>query len=181
MIRTIVVFEKEEERIKISEMLEKNGIRVRFICRTGSEAIRSINKMGGGVVVCGFKFPDMSAEELMYELKGKASFLMVAKPARLDMCEDEDAFKLAIPVRGAELSGAVNMLIQLDQQKSRKTIPKRSEDEKLMILRAKEIIMKNNDFSEEEAYSFLQRKSMETASKMSEIAKKIIQEFDENR
>lgn len=178
MIRTVVTFESETNRNTIADMLEKNGISVRYRCRTGAETIRAIKKMGGGVVVCGYKFPDMTAQQLSYDLAESTMFLVVAKSAALEMCDNEEIFKLAMPVHTGELVGSVNMLVQLDQKRSRKSLPKRSPEDEDLIAQAKEILMSVNKMTEEQAHRYIQRKSMETSSKMAETAKLIIMAFE---
>ena len=70
------------------------------------------------------------------------------------------------------------MLIQLDQRRSRRHLPKRSADDESIIRRAKLLIMEKNNMSEEQAYRFIQRRSMETSAKMSDTARLILEAFD---
>jgi response regulator NasT len=83
-----------------------------------------------------------------------------------------------MPVRLGELVGSVNVLIQLDQKRSRAAIPKRSEEDKQLIMKAKELLMEKNGMTEEQAHRYLQKKSMETSSKMTDTAKIILEAFD---
>lgn len=178
MIRTVVAFNNEGVRNSIADTLERNGISIRYRCRTGHEVIRAIKKMGGGVVVCDYKLLDFTAEQLAYELGDIAAFLVISKPQNLELCEHEDVFKLAWPPRTGELTGAVHMLIQLEQRRSQRYLPKRSADDESVIHRAKLVIMEKNNMSEEQAYRFIQRRSMETAAKMSDTARLILEAFD---
>ena len=82
MVRTVVAFESEKDQEAIAGVLEKSGITVRFRCRTGLETIRAVKQMGGGIVVAGYKFPDMTTENLAWQLKDDGvTVLMVAKGA----------------------------------------------------------------------------------------------------
>lgn len=176
MIRTVTAFYRPDTLEAVCSMLERSGIPVRFRCRTGAEAIRAVKKMGGGVVICAYKLPDMTADELAFELRGEAMVLVVAKPAQLDLCEAADIFKIPAPVRTGELCGSVNMLLQLSEQRSR--IPRRSSEEAELVSRAKELLMSRNSMTEEEAHRFLQRRSMETSSKMADTARLILASAD---
>ena len=177
MIRTVVAIENEKLGTLIYDTLEKNSIPVRYRCRNGAETIRAIKKMGGGVVVCGHKLPDMTADTLAFDLRDMASLLIVAKPQQLILCENEDAFRLSVPVKVGEMIGSVNMLLQLDRMRYTKMIPRRSPEDLKLILRAKELLMTRNNLSEEEAYKCLQRKSMETCMKLTDTSKLIIAAF----
>jgi response regulator NasT len=178
VVRTVVAFNKKEVSDSIAGMLEEAGISVRYRCHSGMEVIRAIKKMGGGVVICNYKLADMTADQMYYELQGIADFLVIAKPAYLELCENEGLFKLPMPVRLGELVGSVNVLIQLDQKRSRAAIPKRSEEDKQLIMKAKELLMEKNGMTEEQAHRYLQKKSMETSSKMTDTAKIILEAFD---
>ena len=74
MFRTVVAFDSENAINGVSEILEKAGITVRYRCRTAAAVVRAINTMGGGVVICGFRFPDGTADTLAEDLGNKALF-----------------------------------------------------------------------------------------------------------
>lgn len=175
MVRTVVAFEKDESRDKIADMLERAGITVRYRCRSGAEALRAVKTMGSGVVVCGHKLTDMSAGRLAHELRGMAKFLVLAKQSQLELMDDPDIFKLPIPISSAELRGSVNILIQLDEITARAQTPQRSEEEREMIGRAKELLMESRGFTESEAHRYLQKRSMETGTKLVETARQILE------
>ncbi len=175
MIRTVVAFEKDESRDKIADMLEKTGITVRFRCRSGAEVLRAVKTMGSGVVICGHKLSDMSAGELAHELRGQAKFLILAKQNQLELLDDTDVFKLQIPVSAAELRGSVNILIQLNDISDHARLPRRTEEERHVIEKAKELLMESRGFTEDQAHRYLQRRSMETGVKLAEAARAILE------
>lgn len=178
MVRTVVAFNKQETLDSISSLLEDSGISVRYRCRTGPEVIRAVKKMGGGVVICYYKLLDVMADQIAYELQGIADVLVAAKPVYLDLCENESLFKIPMPIRTGEFIGSVNVLLQLDQKRSKAELPKRSEDDELLIIQAKQLLMDNSGMSEPQAHRYLQKKSMETSSKMTDTAKLILKAFD---
>ena len=178
MVRTVVAFESIVALNGVSDMLEKYGITVRYRCRTAPEAIRGIRTMGGGVVICGYKLGDTTAEQLCYDLGDCAVCLMVAKPFQLDMCENRSVFKLALPIKPSEFIGSVNMLLQLDNRKAQESIGLRSGDEKELISRAKGLLIRQRGMTEAQAHRYLQKRSMETSSKMAVTAKMVIAEFE---
>ncbi len=175
MIRTVVAFEKDESRDKIADMLEKSGVTVRYRCRSGAEVLRAVKTMGSGVVICGHKLTDMPAEHLAHDLRGQAKFLVLAKQSQLELLSDPDIFKLQIPISAAELRGSVNILIQLDEISARAQIPQRSQEEQHMIDRAKEALMEKRGFTEAQAHKYLQKRSMETGTKLAETARLILE------
>lgn len=177
MNRIVVAFESEKSRSRITEMLETSGFPVRAAFRSGAEAKRMIMKMGGGIVVCGHKLPDMTADELIYDLGALALVLVMAKPVFLDMCESPDLFRLTLPTSRQELSGSLRMLMQLDERQQRMTVPQRKDDDRQMIESAKRLLIAREGVTEEQAHRLIQRRSMDTGAKMADTAKKILESY----
>ena len=175
----IVVFEKEKDREAIASLLEKNGLPVRCACRSGQEAIRTAKHLDGAVVICGYKFPDMTAERMSHQLSGSgAAVLMIARGTLLDLVEDDSIFRIPAPFRPAELVGAVRMLVQLSGRGRRASAGMRSEEEKLLINEAKALFMEHTHCTEEEAHRYLQRQSMERSLKLTEVARLVIETYE---
>lgn len=175
----IVAFESEKDREAIASLLEKNGLSVRCACRTGQEAIRAYKQTGNGTIVCGFKFPDMSVQQLAHTLdREDVAILVVAKGTLLDLIEDNSLFRIPAPFRPAELVGAVRMLEQLQHRRGKSSATARTEDEKQLISAAKTLLMEQERFTEEQAHRYLQRQSMETSLKLVEVARLILASYE---
>ena len=104
MERIVVAFSNEEAQRRILRLLESAGCSPAACCASGGEAIRTVRKLGGAVVVCGFKFRDMTASEVAASLRGTAVLLVLASAAHLDFCEGENLFKLPTPAARSEFS-----------------------------------------------------------------------------
>ena len=170
----IVAFEAEENRRRIVDMLESGGIHVGNTCRSGAEVIRIVNKIGGGLVVCGFKLKDMTAADLADNLSGIATLLTIASPMRMQLCDKENVFKLPTPITKSDLMASVRMMSQVEQKYYKTALPGRDPEEEKLIKMAKELLMDRNLMTEEEAHRFIQKRSMNTGSKMVETARVII-------
>lgn len=175
----IVAFESEKDREGIASVLEKNGLFVRCACRTGQEAIRAFKHTGNGTIVCGFKFPDMTAQQMARSLeRDEAAVLIVARGTLLDLIEDDSIFRFPAPFRPAELVGAVRMLEQLQSRRGRPSAQSRTEDEKETIRKAKAALMEHEHFTEDQAHRCLQRQSMETSMKLAETARLVLERYE---
>ncbi len=177
MVRTVIAFPTEKMRTTISEALERGGIDVLCACKSGSEVLRTIKKIGGGVVICAPRLNDMTADDLAYELDDEAFMLVAGRPADLDMCENENVFRIALPAPGAEICGSARILIELDERRKSAMRPVRPIEEKEIIRKAKELVMVRNNFTEDQAYRFLQKRSMETSTPLVDIAKIFLKEL----
>ena len=109
MEKVIVAFENPSVRESVCEMLESGGVARSVPCQSASEVRRLVNMQGIHVVVCGFKFPDGSGEDLYYDLPQHCVMLMIAAQNRLEMCEAEGIFRLPAPVSRGDLLASVRM------------------------------------------------------------------------
>jgi response regulator NasT len=174
MDRIVVAFEGETNQARIKDMLESGGISISRACRSGAEAIRTVKKLGGGIVICSYRLGDMTASELAYDLHRIAMVLAIAPASQMALCENEELFKLPAPVTRSDLLASVRMLTQMQGRYLRMMLPRRSGEEEELVKKAKELLINRNCMTEEEAHRFLQKKSMDTGSKMVDTARMII-------
>lgn len=174
MNRIVVAFPAEAQRARVCEILEGAGIPVRLACRGGAEAIRKVREMGGGIVLCSFHLPDMTAADLAYDVCGEALVLVAAPPEQLSFCTG-DTFRLPTPLSRSELAASVRMLMQLDEQRARAVVPQRTEDERRLVQQAKELLMGRYHITEEEAHRYIQQRSMASGRKMADTARQVLE------
>lgn len=174
MIRTVIAMAEDQLRESVERILLRSGIEIRTSCRSGKEAIRAVRRMDGGIIICSARLTDMTADDLAENLDGSALLLILSHPSESHLAKQDGLFRLQIPVRSGELIGCVRILLQLDEQRAEALIPKRSTEDKAIIERAKQMLMKKNDMTEEEAHRFIQKRSMETSTPMQEISEMIL-------
>ena len=174
MVRTVLAIADEALSESISRIMVKNGIEVRVTCRSGQEAVRAVKRMDGGIVICSARLTDMTADELAETIGKDALFLVLARPHDLDYCDNEDMFRIPLPIRSGELVGCLRILLQLDEHAAAAKIPRRTDEDKEVILQAKQTLIEKNEMTEDQAYRFIQKRSMETSTPMAEVAKMIL-------
>ena len=64
MINIIVVLAKQEDAKGIRSLLMKNGFHVNAVCTTGSQVLSKTDELNDGIVICGYRLPDMMYSEL---------------------------------------------------------------------------------------------------------------------
>jgi response regulator NasT len=173
MNRLIVAFEGDKQCDLVRETLESGGMVPRVVCRTGAEVLRSAHEMGRALIICGFKFPDMTADELAYDLGTTSIVLVIAKNVQLDFLENESLFKLPAPFSRSELLPSVSMLRQL-AEKTMNAPPRRTAGEEALVGEAKAVLMRTG-MTESEAHRYLQRRSMESGERLVSVARRIVQ------
>lgn len=177
MGRIIVAFHGEEARKRILRLLTLEGLEG-VPCTGGAEVLRTVRRLGGAVVICGFCLSDMTADTLAENLRGLALVLVIAKAAYLELCGGENLYKLAAPVSQPEFSSTLRLLLDYESSHLRRPAPRRSEEDQDLIRRAKELLMDVNRMSEEEAHRFLRRRAMDAGIKLEEAARQVAASYD---
>ena len=70
METVVVAFEGEKNGRRLKELLESSGTAACLLCRSADQVKRLVRQQRLTAVVCGYKFPDGTAEELAGELPG---------------------------------------------------------------------------------------------------------------
>lgn len=174
METVIVAFESEKSCKRVRELLENSGTAECIVCRSADQVRRMAGKLGGITVVCGYKFPDGSAESLFEDLPPGCTMLMLAVQSLLDLCRNEDIVKLASPVARGDLTASVRLLLQAGRRPERVIRPRRSTEEQALIRQAKQMLMERHGMTEEQAHRFLQKKSMDSGAKLIQTAQLIL-------
>lgn len=176
MERVIVVFDSDKTTRRICEMLESAGVAECSPCRSGGEARRSVAQFDIHVVISGFRLADGSGENLFEDLPQGTSMLMVAPQHQLDMVSEE-IFRLPAPISRSDLVASVKMVLQMSHRLSKLVRPRRNEEEREIILRAKHLLMERNGLTEDQAHRLLQKKSMDSGVKLIQTARLVLGEL----
>lgn len=180
MERIVIAIADDDLRKSVSDIITKSGIRVRAAVKTGAEAIKTINRMDGGVLVCSPRLKDMPSANLCFFLGDKAYYLMIGHKAALSDFDSAEIFKLYLPVKSAELVGSIRILAQLDERRiDEKLKPKhRTPEDQAIIDEAKEYLINERGMDEAKAHRFLQKRSMDLGTPVTEIARTILYNAD---
>ena len=177
MASIIVAFPRQENARNIKRLLMQNGFRVDAVCTTGAQTLQSANELGGGIIVCGYRFADMMYTELYEYLPPGYEMLLVASPANCASRDVENLVCLSTPLKGNELLYTVEMMettLMRRKKRARQRPRVRSEEEEALIADAKSLLMERNNLSEEEAHRYLQKRSMDNGTALPETAQMIL-------
>lgn len=174
MESVILAFEGEKNTGRVREILENSGFITCLICHSAAEVKRLVNKQHISVVICGYKLRDETAEAMSADIPITCSVLVLAPQDLLDMIESDSVCKLASPVSRNDLLASVRMLTQIGHRMERYTRPRHSESETERIEKAKALLMDRNGMTEAQAHRFLQKKSMDSGTKLLQTAQMIL-------
>lgn len=177
MTSVIVLFPKIENAKNIRNLLVKNGFNVTAVCTTGAQALTYAEELNDGIVVCGYKYADMIYSELREYLSECIDMLLVASRGHWEDAQSDNIMCVEMPLKVHELLSTVQMMVEIAERRrrKRKAVPKeRSSEEKQIIKDAKELLMARNNMSEEDAYRYIQKISMDSGTNMVETAQMVM-------
>ena len=172
MSSIIIVLPKIEDAKKIKKILMQHGFDNIISCTTGASALMEMNKQSGGLIISGYKLPDMYYTELADMLPSFFDILLIGS-ANVVSSAQSGIMAVTMPIRVHELVNTVEMQMMQIQRRLKKQ-KKRSERDQNYIQNAKRLLMDRNHLTEEEAYRYIQKCSMDSATSMVETAQMIL-------
>ncbi len=178
MLSIVIVFPKLEDANAIKTLLVKNGYEVQAVCTSGAQAIGIANELDGGIVVSGYRMPDMLYREIAAYLPKGFELLLLISAARLHDVSGDNIIAVSTPLKTCDFLDTVQMMMRramYRRKRARQAAPRgRSEAQKAIIEKAKLVLMQRNNMTEEEAYRYLQKNSMDSGTNMVEMAEMVL-------
>ena len=167
----VIALPKIEDAKKIRGVLQNHGYAVAAVCNTVSGALASVSELDHGILICGYHFADGFYRDILEYLPTGFDFLFLAS-GRYIHDAPMGLLSVELPVKTSDLVNTVEMILsrQERRRKKEKKKPKlRTEKEQNYINNAKLLLMQRNGLSEEEAYRYIQKSSMDTGTKYGRI------------
>ena len=169
-----MVFPKVEDGKSIKNVLIRCGFEVCAVCTSGAQAISLANELDEGIIICGYRYSDMHYLELFNYLPKSFQMLLIASPARLAECLNNEIICVGMPLKPRDLVNTLEMMTYQYTRKKRKSGKQRTVIEKETINKAKIVLMERNKMSEDEAHRYIQKTSMDSGTNMVETAEMIL-------
>lgn len=177
MLEIIIVLPKIEEANQLKNLLIRSGFDVHAVCTTGAQALSFADELDAGIVISGYKLPDMLYRELNDCLPKGFEMLLLASAARFSEIGGGNIVAVSMPLKTRDLMNTLQMMMEAyrKQRKRASMRPKqRSEGDRAVLDKAKLILMQRNNMSEEEAHRYIQKNSMDSGVGLIEMAEMII-------
>ena len=181
VVNVIVLFSKIEEAKSIKNLLIRNGISVTKVCTTGAQAAQAADACDDGVLICGYRYPDMLYSDLENYIPKYFDMIVLSHKKNYEEVRDSGVVCLTMPIKSIDFVNTVSITIEnlLWERKKRKSQPKeRTEQEKKIIKTAKLKLMNDFEIDEQGAHRYLQKKSMDNGINIVEMAYMILDNSD---
>ena len=177
MVNIVVAFSRPEDGRNIKNILTKNGFQVTVSCTSASQVLAHADDLRSGIVISGFRFGDMTCRQLSAQLPPGFDVLLIAPPSRWSGENMGEIVCLPTPFKVCDLISTLRMIEKLQQERHRQKRlqpVKRSEEERRVIDRAKEVLINRNHMTEPEAHRYLQKCSMDSGNGIAEAARMVL-------
>lgn len=177
----IIALNNIETASKLKSSLMQEGYNIIGICASGNELIRSVHQYSPDLVLVGYKYKDMSLLDVYETLGNTTNFLaLVNEPYKSYIEEDTDIFCIGTKISNILLTNAIDLIFQSKKRIMKLTqkvenLENTLEDRKL-IEKAKGQIMFNKGITENEAFRYMRKLSMDSGKNMKTIAELILSE-----
>ena len=172
----IVALPKLEDAKHISDVMRGCGLETTMVCTSGRELLPRLGTLENGVIICGRRVNDMHYTKLAEYLPEYFDMVLLSSASGLEDIPP-GVMRLTFPIRAGELVSTVEMLLLQHERrlKKKKLKPKkRSEKEQKIIDAAKKVLMERNQMTEQEAFRYIQKSSMDSETNMVETAQMIL-------
>lgn len=177
MANVVVVFPKQQDARNIRNLLVRNGYGVSAVCTSGTAALQAADSLNEGIIVCGYRYPDMLYDQLYESMPRTFEMLLLASERVISEGVPQGIVSVTMPLKVQDLMETLEEIIwRMDRQRrKRKAVPKqRSEADQRQIALAKELLMERNHMTEEEAHRYLQKTSMDSGINIVETAQMLL-------
>ena len=116
----IIAFPKLDDAKLIKNVLVRSGYQVDAVCTTGAQVISTANSLDEGIILCGYRLPDMHYSEIHSYLPKGYEMLLMATPAKLEECVDNDIVCLSMPLKAHDLLNTVEMMFTRYRRRKKK-------------------------------------------------------------
>ena len=175
VVGIIVAFPKPEDSRAIRSLLSRNGFNVVANCTTGASAINRADDIGEGIIITGYKLPDMLYSDIVDNVGDNFEVILLASKSRL-MEDNTGVATLEMPLKVRDLINSVEMMenqILAKRHKKKGKPGARSPKDQAIINQAKEALITIQNLTEEQAHRYLQKNAMDSGCTMVEVAKMV--------
>lgn len=171
----IIAFPNPDDIKVLRSVLVKNGYPVVGAVTLGAKAINLSDDIDYGIVICAYQLIDMQYVEVKENINESCKLLLICSPSKLTDFLAEEEYFLSIPFKAIDLVKTVGEMSDklYYERKKKKKFADRGDKDRLVIVKAKELLMKCRNMTEPVAHKYLQTLSMESGDTLINTAEKV--------
>lgn len=176
----VIAINKIEITDKLRNILLNEGYNIVATTISGSELIRIVRSYNVNLVIMGYRLADMSIIDIYNKIGDLANFLAIVNDTHKSFIQDiSDIFCITSPINSIVLLNSIDMILQSQRKvgkyKEKINILEQKIEDRKIVDRAKGKLMKEKEFSEEEAFRYIQKRAMDNRKVIRDIANEILE------
>lgn len=168
-----LAFSSKKLTLSIGRMLISDGFKITSIAKNVVDFKNIFQYYHSGIIIMGYRFDGVHIDDLLEDMPKDFTVIFIGDKLQLDSCENENVFKLSVPLHKTDLICAVEMFTTIES--TYKPIDEKNVEEHRIINRAKRILIDAYSMTEDQAHRYIQKKSMDTGKKLVDIARIILE------
>lgn len=176
MSSIVIVLPKIEDGKRIRDILAKRGYEIDAVCSTAAAALGEMNNLNGGIVICGYKLPDMFFTDLNECMPSGFQMLLIASSRALSAVEGTGIMAVTMPLSVYELVNTLEMMLQsaARRRKKERAKPRCAARGTAHHRSSKSLLIERNHMTESEAHRYMQKCSMDSGTNLVETAQMVL-------
>ena len=183
-VRVVIAEDEGIIRLDLREMLEEEGYEVVGETGRGDEAVELVRRLAPDLAILDIKMPGKDGIEAAREIASErlAAVLILTAFSQRDLVEQaRDAGALAYlvkPYQRSDLVPAIEVALGRYREMAALSAEVQALEDRLaarkLLDRAKGVLMDHHGLREADAFTFIQRRAMQTRSTMTAVAEQVL-------
>lgn len=172
----IIASSSDKVRAQLKSFVSDLGIIGVIECRTASQALDFSRRLPSAIIICS-RLSDMSPAAMLRLLPPDIDMILLISSAQQPLYGISNVTCMTLPLSRPELRDTVERLLRSTSESQIRSQSQRSTAENEIIDKAKHLYMKVNQVSEQDAYAYIRRRSMNESSSLAVTARHLLSEL----
>lgn len=177
MVRDIIIASSSDKvRAQLRGFVAEMGIMGVIECRSASQTLDFTQRLPSAIIIC-HRLTDMAPAAMLRLLPPGADMILLISSAQSPLFGMSNVQCMTLPLSRPEFRSAIEKLLRSSSESRIRSGGQRNTADQEIIDKAKHLYMKVNGVSEEDAYAYIRRRSMNESSSINATARHLLSEL----
>lgn len=172
----IIASSSDKVRSQLRGFVAEMGIMGVIECRTASQTLDFSRRLPAAIIIC-HHLTDMPPAAMLRLLPPGVDMILLISSAQQPLFGMSNMQCMTLPLSRLDFRAAIEGLLKSSSESRIRTGSQRSTVDQEIINKAKHLYMKVNGVSEEDAYAYIRRRSMNESSSLAATARHLLSEL----
>ena len=171
----IIASPSDKVRAQLRGFVADMGIMGVIECRSASQTLDFVRRLPA-IIICQ-RLTDMAPAAMLRLLPPGADMILLISSAQSPLFGMSNVQCMTLPISRPELRSCIEKLLRSSSESRIRSNGQRNTADQEIINKAKHLYMKVNGVSEEDAYAYIRRRSMNESSSITATARHVLSEL----